>query len=149
MTSTPIVENEIRDLHEFLAGWLSGQIPQSEREFQIRFMDRLENHFFNIQPSGSLLSLETLSTQIREGYGKSPDFRIMVRDISVHVEDSAYILATYKEFQLGAKNSAPQNARISSVLFQVTSANILKWRHVHETWLPSDSLRANDFSFGG
>ena len=93
---------------------------------------RLHPTFVNIQPAGIALTRATLLDQLRRAWGKSPDFRIRVRNVALHAscDDTGVLLATYEEYQRGARNSArPDNARLSTALFAETGAGALEWRH--------------------
>lgn len=145
---TEEVANEIAALHLFFEGWLSGGLPESERVFAEGLERRLAPGFVNIQPAGLVLSRAELIGQIRRGHGASPDFRIRVGAVALRhqLKEASLIQATYQEYQRGARNSAADNARISSVLLRRRGADFL-WLHIHETWLPAEALPADAFRF--
>ena len=145
---TQDVASEIAALHLFFEGWLNGSLPESEKVFAEGLERRLAPGFVNIQPAGLLLSRADLIGQIRRGYGASPDFHIRVGEVAVRQElaEASLIQATYQEYQRGARNSAADNARISSVLLQRQGADFL-WLHIHETWLPAEAIPADAFDF--
>lgn len=153
MTDDPVqkrVEQEIADLHSFLTDWLNGAMPASAANFAAGLEARLHPGFVNIQPSGELLRRDDLLRQIRAGYGASPDFKIKIRAVRLHhaLDQASTILATYEEYQKGARNSArAENARLSSVLFEDRSDEGLIWRHIHETWLPDSNHDPVNFRF--
>lgn len=144
------IEAEIVALHRFLAGWLSGSLPANEAAFAAGLEARLHPGFVNIQPAGRLLRREDLLRQIRAGHGASPGFAIGIRAVTLrHALDQARLyLATYEEYQNGARNSArAENARLSTVLFEDTPDGRLVLRHIHETWLPEDKHAPANFRF--
>ena len=145
---TDDVASEIAALHLFFEGWLNGSLPESEEVFAEGLERRLAPGFVNIQPAGLLLSRADLIGQIRRGYGASPDFRIRVGEVAVRhgLQEASLIQATYQEYQRGARNSAADNVRISSVLLQRQGADFL-WLHIHETWLPAEAVPADAFDF--
>ena len=142
------VAREIAALHLFFEQWLNGTLPDSEEVFAEGLERRLAPGFVNIQPAGLVLSRDDLIAQIRRGHGASPAFRIRVAEVAVQtsLEDASLILATYREYQRGARNSASDNARISTVLLRRRDADFL-WLHIHETWLPAEALPPNAFGF--
>ena len=64
------------------------------------------------------------------------------------MDQGSAVLATYEEYQKGARNSVrAENARLSTVLFERKSDERLIWRHIHETWLPDDKHDPANFQF--
>lgn len=144
------VESEIKRLHRFLEDWLSGSAPQTDAAFAEGLTDSLHPAFVNIQPAGIPLGRDLLLDQIRDGHGASPDFRIRIDNVEVRqtLDQGGTILATYEEYQKGARNSArSNNARLSSALFQREASGRLVWLHVHETWLPEANHDPANFRF--
>lgn len=145
---TEAVAGEIAALHLFFEQWLNGSLPDSDDVFAKGLERRLAPGFVNIQPAGLVLSRADLIGQIRRGHGASPEFRIRVAEVALRhrLEEASLIQATYREYQRRARNSAADNARISSVLLRRRGADFL-WLHIHETWLPADALPADAFRF--
>lgn len=144
------VEREIERLHQFLEDWLNGSVPGTEAVFVESLADILHPAFVNIQPAGVLLERDKLLDQIRKGHGASPDFRIRIRNVVVRptLDSAGTMLATYEEYQKGARNSArSENARLSSALFQRDPDGRLVWLHIHETWLPEANHLPTCFQF--
>lgn len=144
------VRIEIERLHRFLEQWLNGALDWSDEVFEDGIGRRLHPNFINIQPAGIVLSCETILDQIRSGHGRSPDFRIRIRNVQLHqvLDDKDMLLATYEEYQRGARNSArPDNARLSTALFAEIETGALEWRHIHETWLPEEAHAPERFDF--
>ncbi|MEM7424215.1 MAG: hypothetical protein AAF334_10870 [Pseudomonadota bacterium] len=123
---------EIIRLHDFISGWFRGEIEPGE--FDAGFGDALHPSFENIQPSGAVLTRSDLLEPILAAHGRNSDFRIIIEEPRVLATWPTLILATYVEFQTGARNSAPENRRRSTVLFE--QQDRLVWRHLHETALP-------------
>ena len=123
---------EIIRLHVFISGWFRGEI--AEDRFEPEFAGALHTAFENIQPSGAVLGRAGLLDPIRAAHGTNPDFRIAIEAPRVIAQYPGLILATYVEFQTGARNSAPENRRRSTVLFETRER--LVWRHLQETGLP-------------
>lgn len=122
---------EIERLHDFISGWFRGEIAPDR--FQPDFADALHPEFENIQPSGEVLSRAGLLDPIRAARGVNTGFRITIEQPRVLGTWPGLILATYVEFQQGARNSSPENRRRSTVLFE--DGDRLIWRHLQETGL--------------
>ena len=137
----------VEDLHTFFAGWFSAREAIGEAEFDTRFADRLAPGFINIQPSGEILERERIVEAIRAGRGASPDFDIAIAEVTMRGEPAPGLhLFTYVELQKGARNSARQNARLSTALVRETKDGP-SWLIVHETGLDHDSLPPGAFDF--
>ncbi|MGI9405163.1 MAG: hypothetical protein ACR2O4_02230 [Hyphomicrobiaceae bacterium] len=139
---------EIVALHEALAVWLSGRCPHVNAFFEKEFRARFHPEFFNIQPAGIVLTRADLLHTLDNGYGRSRDFHIRIRNVQLRQIMAPLILATYEEYQTGAQNSArSNNARLSSVLFEKHEDGRLLWRAIHETWLSEENHAAANFAF--
>ena len=111
--------------------------------YEAGFLGRLHPEFTIIQPAGKLMHRAEIADGLRGAYGGSPDFRIAIRNVVVLREVENVIIATYEEWQRNAVNSSPpDNGRAATVVFDGGL-----WRHVHETWLPEDVMRAGPFDF--
>ena len=133
------VRAEIEALHDFIAAWFRGETLESAEHFRAGLADRLAPDLVNIQPAGRTLTREDLLSAIERGYGASPRFAIAIRDVQIRCasEQTGLVLATYAEVQRGARNSAPENTRISTVLLQrFGTSGRFTWLHIHETAVP-------------
>ena len=138
------VRQEVEDLHHFFYGWFRGELPGESFEPQcsVRFAPEL----VFIPPAGRLYGLEDLVSMIRDGYGTNPEFRVCIRNVAVRGRFGGYVLATYEEWQRNARASVPaDNGRIATVLF--AEDDTLRWRHIHETWLPDEVMAAGPYDF--
>ena len=91
------------------------------------------------------LEQPALVEAIGGAFGTNPDFRIAITDVRVVRDLGDTVMATYTEWQTGAKRSATQNGRFTSVL--MTKAAPHRWLHIHETWLPEAEQAAGDYDF--
>lgn len=132
------VAAEITRLHDIIAGWFRGEIAPDR--FEPDFAERLHPEFENVQPSGHVLALTDLLEPIRSAHGANPDFRIAIEEprLLATWPASATCLASYVEAQSGARNSAPQNRRRATALFEADGPRLI-WRHLHETALPAEA----------
>jgi hypothetical protein len=139
-----IVREEIEALHRFFIEWFSGAAPESDLEEGI--LNRLAPDLVFVPPGGSLLGRDALETGLRQGYGTNPDFRIAIRNVTVHRVLESHVVATYEEWQRNALASKPpDNARLATVLFE--NSRPLRWLHIHETWMPEDVAAAGPYDF--
>jgi hypothetical protein len=130
------VRDEVKNLHDFIAGWFRGELENGERTFDRGFTTRLGSTFRNIQPNGGVLTRDDIIGGIRSAHGSNPDFRISIHDVSLRdtYDDDRLLLATYLERQSGAKNTIPaDNDRISTVLMRRGDGGKIIWLHLHET----------------
>lgn len=99
-------------------------------------------NFTIVQPSGVSMSRDKLVDALQAGYGHNPDFQIGIRNVALVHVDTDVVVATYQEWQRNAKSSTPPtNGRSStSVFLRTNNPRELRWRHVHETWLPADQV---------
>ena len=138
------VQQEIDELHEFFVGWFSGAI--AEPQFNDAFLSRFCEDVVFIPPAGVQLGLTDLISWIKTAHGSNTDFRIAIRNVKVHCVMPTHVLATYEEWQRNAINSTPpDNGRIATVLFERGEG--LRWRHIHETWLPAEQIAAGPYDF--
>ena len=124
---------EIIRLHEVIDTWFRGELAADR--FDPEFADALHDDFENIQPSGLVRPKADLLEPIRAAHGANPDFRITIEEPRLLAIWPGLILATYVEFQTGARNSAADNRRRSTVLFETGGPRLI-WRHLQETGLP-------------
>ena len=130
------IRREVEALHDFIAGWIRGEIANDKRTFQDGFAARLDQEFRNIQPNGGVLTRDDIVGGIRGAHGASPDFAISVHDVALRgaYDGGTVFLATYLERQTGAKNTTPpDNDRVSSVLMRRDGDGRFTWLHLHET----------------
>ncbi|WP_299590519.1 hypothetical protein [uncultured Tateyamaria sp.] len=134
MKTLELVAKEIVDLHDFFTEWFNGTAARDQLE--PRFVSRLHKDVQFIPPEGHVVGGEALKEGIARGYGTNANFRSHIRDVNVRYERGDLVLATYTEFQTGAKVSAEaRNARITTVLIEMNAP--LTFLHIQETWLPA------------
>lgn len=133
------VREEIEEVHRFISAWFRGEGPGSPEAFSAGLGDRFAPGLINIQPAGRVLTREELLSSIQDCHGASPDFRIEIVDVALrHVGGDGSVLATYVERQSGARQSRPQNDRISTVFMRRADGGALEWLHIHETAVPGE-----------
>ncbi|MGI9401259.1 MAG: hypothetical protein ACR2O0_08405, partial [Rhizobiaceae bacterium] len=127
---------EVERLHEFLGAWFRGELAQDR--FESDFAAVLHPEFENVQPAGVILTRTGLADSIRAGRGANPDFRIMIDSPRLLGSWPGLILFQYVEQQVGARASASENRRLSTVLFEVDGKKLI-WRYLTEIGLPASS----------
>ncbi len=138
------VRNEIEELHRFFVAWYSGAVAPEALESD--FVPRFDPGFVIVTPDGRHTAIDGLTAGFRQAHGVNPDFRIAIRDVAIRHEMADHLLATYTEWQSGARAyDRPRNARLSTVL--MTRTESFRWLHVHETWLPQEEVDGGDFEF--
>lgn len=123
---------EVIRLHEFLGAWFRGELA-SER-LSPDFADALHPDFENPQPAGVVLTRDEIVEAIQAGRGTNPDFRIEIEKPRLLGTWPGLTLFQYVEFQTGAKASASENRRLSTVLFHDGPRPV--WRYLTEIGLP-------------
>ena len=130
------VRQDVETLHDFLAGWFRGELPNDDQTFDAGFAARLDRGFQNIQPNGGVLARDDICGGLRSAHGSNPDFRISIHDVSLRAsfDHDRLLLATYLERQTGAKNTIPaDNDRFSTTLMRRGDDGRITWLHLHET----------------
>ena len=136
------IRAEIEAVHQFISAWFRGEGPSSAAAFAVGLADRFGPGLINIQPAGRVLTCEQLLSSIRDRHGANPQFRIEIGDVALrHVGSDGLVLATYVERQSGARQTSPENDRISTVLMRRRADDgALEWLHIHETAVPADPV---------
>lgn len=138
------VRHEVEDLHVFFTNWFSGAADRAELE--ARLASRLHPDFIIVSPEGIVSTGRDLMAGFERAHGTNPDFRIQIRDVTVRFHEGGFVLATYQEWQTGAKNSAlSKNARFSTALLKLGAQ--IQWLHLQETWLPESVSSGDPFDF--
>ena len=143
------VSDEIVALHDFFTDWFSGRCAKDDALFKRRLIDRMDEDLVLIQPGGESIGKTVFCNAVWNGYGKSPEFRAIIRNVELRpAELPQHVLVTYEEWQRGAKNSKPEdNARVASVLFALDDDQPGRWIHIHETWLPDRRVTPEAMDF--
>ncbi|WP_372571216.1 DUF4440 domain-containing protein [Ruegeria jejuensis] len=143
MTTLEAITKEIIDLHDFFVKWFNGTVERDQLE--PGFLSHLDENVVFISPEGHILTGEMLKGGFDRSYGSNTEFRIQIRDVTVHQEIGDLVMVTYTEWQVGATQSAHKNARVTSVLMKMTDP--VTWLHIQETWLPDSVRDAGSFDF--
>ncbi|MGF1475804.1 MAG: DUF4440 domain-containing protein [Geminicoccaceae bacterium] len=138
------VRVEIEEIHRFFVRWFAGDANTIELDEFL--LPRLDTDLVYVTPDGHRFGRDALVSMLRKGHGDNADFRIRVEDVRIRRELGDDLLATYTEWQRGARaSSQAENARITTVL--LTKRQPFRWLHIHETWLPEAERAAGSFDF--
>lgn len=144
-TALDQARHEVEELHQFFCDWYAGRLPESV--FEERFASHFAANVTFISLSGVALGRDDLVGWIRQNYQSNNDFRIQIRDVTVHSAGEDHILVSYEEWQRNALGDEPSNnGRITTVFFTLEDG-ALKWTHIHENRLPQDVVAAEAFDF--
>jgi len=124
---------EITEVHRFFQEWFRG--TRTDEDFS-RFDQALDSGFVIIGPGGRALDRGTILDAVRRQHGADPEAAIEVRNVLLRMETESTAVFTYEEWQRQPDGS--MRGRLSTVVFgrDARGLNGLRWRHVHETWLP-------------
>jgi len=126
--------DEVLKLHLFIQDWMNGSAPKTEKAFSC-FSDALDTDFVIVHPTGVAEHRDGLVKSFWSAHGvQEKNFTIEIRNLSHRLTFGEFALVTYEEWQFGNATSG----RVSSVLFRKPEKeNIVRWVHLHETWLPA------------
>lgn len=123
---------EVVRLHDFLGAWFRGELEPDRLEPD--FAAALHPDFENVQPAGNTLTRQAIVDAIGAGHGTNSDFQIVIESPRLLGTWPELILFQYVEAQTGARASAPENRRLSTVWFE--QRDRLVWRYLTEIGLP-------------
>ncbi|MBM7067012.1 hypothetical protein [Actibacterium sp. 188UL27-1] len=129
MDDFDLAHDEVVRLHVFLGAWFRGELAQEALDRD--FADVLHTEFENVQPAGVVLTRADIVTGITAGRGTNPGFQITIEAPRLLGSWPGFILFQYIEHQTGALASAPENRRLSTVLFERDGEQLI-WRYLTE-----------------
>lgn len=123
-------QREVDELHEFFQALFLGEIDSVDRADAAFGPD-----FTFVGPDGSLAARGAILGMLVAGRGHSSQLRISIEGHRTIVETDTVIVGEYIEVHEFAGGG---NRRRSTVVFDLDpeGPNGVRWRHVHETWLP-------------
>lgn len=128
---------EIRELHAFFVGWLTGALPASRLSFA-RFTAAMAPEFRIGHPDGTEEGLAALTDRLRRAHGarasQRPPFEIAILSLQVRWVEPERALAAYIERQLLADR---WTARRSLAAFRAdpkAPCGVL-WTDLQECWI--------------
>ena len=134
-------EQEVREFHAFLRGWLAGAVPRSAESFA-RFSGAMDDGVEVIGPRGTVTPRDALVDEFESLHGQLADaadaFDIWIENFRLRWAAGDHALVTYEEWH---RRQGVTSARLSTALFRRIAAAPcgVVWMHVHETWLPGQA----------
>lgn len=127
---------EIVELHEFFEGYFLGTIEADAVE---RLETALATDFTIVGPGGGVTRRAETVAAVRGGHASVSQLGITVIGAQLLVDGPDVVVARYEEHHESANGST---GRLSTVVFtrESEAPNGLRWRTVHETWLPGEPL---------
>jgi len=127
-------EREIRSLHDFFAGWYTGELGDDAFD---RFEDALASPFEMVTPDGEVLKRDDILGYVRAERDTHDDFGIEIRNVETLDAHAGRALLRYEEWQTPGGNQKETEGRLSTALFGVSKSaqEGVEWLHLHETWL--------------
>ena len=132
-------ELETVELHDFLADWFTGRLPQTQEAFA-RFDDAIAQDFVIVSPNGSVAERSSIVGAVYDDWGRwkgDDSAAIEVKNARFRHRGKGLSVVTYEEWQT-TKNGTV--VRLSSVVLRNNKKAPLgvEWVHLHETWMPQD-----------
>lgn len=132
-----LAEREVVELQEFLEGWISGALDDSEMTYR-RFSDVLAQDFRIVPPAGETLDRDGLIGYMVDQHGKDENITRWVEDVQVRRLADGIVVAMFDEWQI--RDGERRGSRISGILREAQGKpNGLEWAHIHETPIVSTS----------
>lgn len=131
-------QTEVRDLHDFFAGWFSGTEPADAIE---RLEVALHPAFTIVGTDGAVTDRLSIVSAVAAGHGLGPT-EIEVVDLCDLFVSDRVVVGRYDEWQRHTRDSAPTtNGRRSTAVFvrSLAAPNGVAWLTVHETALGAES----------
>ena len=128
--TVPDWRSEVDELHQFFQALFLAEVESTDRAD-----DAFGPDFTFVGPDGARSGRNEVLAQLEAGRGHSSKLRIDIEGHRAIVETDAVIVAEYIEVHHFAEGG---NRRRTTVVFDVdpTGPNGVRWRHVHETFLP-------------
>lgn len=134
----PTFHREIVELHQFFEDWFAGRLSKTDDAYT-RFTQVIGEGFTIIAPEGTISKRDKLLDNLFSAHKQRPQTRIWIENVRLCHQWADNLIATYEEWQA---SDDTQTARLSTVVFRQKDGtpNGLEWLHVHETWLPGQSV---------
>ncbi len=134
-----MVGQEVRELHAFFVGWLTGALPASRTSFA-RFTAAMAPEFRIGHPDGTEEGLVTLTEKLRRAHGirstQRPAFEIAILSLQVRWIDQERALVAYIERQLLADRWTARRSLAAFRAAPKAPCGVL-WTDLQECWIAS------------
>lgn len=136
----------IVDLHRFFADWISGACAKQPELLADALVRRLAPDFAGIMANGAVVTPAALEGWMDAVHGRSPAFRIDIRNVTVRYRIGPVLVVTYEEWQHDAPESPRNSGRISTMVLR-EHGDHLQIVHLQETMMPDEVVQGGDFDF--
>lgn len=124
---------EIIDAHELIRQWLGN--AQADSIIYDQLLARFSPNYSMVTPNGIQINYRSLAAFFLAHAGAKPGLLINIENMALITESPTNATVCYQECQKLPDH--PPSLRFSTVVFERKSHDILVWRHLHETALPS------------
>ncbi len=132
---------EVRRLHRFLEGWLTGALPRSTEIFDRDYARVFAPSLVVVDPGGVIYRRAGILEWTRAAHGIHADpvkaFAIWIDDVRMHHHQGDLCLVMYEEWQ---PLEGARCCRLVTAPFTCSedTPHGVAWLHAHETWLAGE-----------
>jgi hypothetical protein len=130
------IVREVVELHVFFEDWFTGALPASDEAFR-RFAGAMAEDFVIVSPRGTAVPREALLRGLYEMHGELP-VEIRIDAARARTIAPGVWLASYEEWQRAGDGEWRGRHSTAVMTVDLAAPGDLRWRHVHETWLPDE-----------
>ena len=124
---------EVVDAHALISRWLGDETAAIE--VCETLLARFSPAYSMVTPGGAMLDFTALNAFFRAQRGAKKGLHIDIENMQLITESADGATVTYQEQQqLPGQNAT---LRFSTVVFESAPDGTLRWRHLHETSLPT------------
>ncbi len=124
---------EVLDAHELIRCWLGDEAASAD--VCETLLARFSPAYSMVTPGGAMLDFTTLASFFRAQRGAKKGLHIDIENMQLVAESAGGATVTYQERQqLPGQNAT---LRFSTVVFESEPDDTVRWRHLHETFLPA------------
>ncbi len=124
---------EVIDAHELISYWLGNETTATEVGETL--LARFSPAYSMVTPGGAMLDFTALASFFRTQRGAKRGLHIDIENMQLVAESAGGATVTYQERQQLPGQSA--TLRFSTVVFESEQDGTVRWRHLHETFLPT------------
>jgi len=124
---------EVIDAHELISHWLGNETAATK--VCETLLARFSPAYSMVTPGGAMLDFTALASFFRTQRGAKRGLHIDIENMQLVAESAGGATVTYQERQQLPGQSA--TLRFSTVVFESQQDGTVRWRHLHETFLPT------------
>ena len=124
---------EVLDAHELIRCWLGDETASAD--VCEKLLARFSPAYSMVTPGGAMLDFTALAPFFRTQRGAKKGLHIDIENMQLVARSAGGATVTYQERQqLPGQNAT---LRFSTVVFESEPDGTVRWRHLHETFLPT------------